>query len=291
MRIKAIETVAMPGYPRIQLIVDNPDLLRRYPLDAWRRSAVVAGALAVFALGGCKSKVPADVVPTAEAGQKQPDGGSSGAGEATRRSVRDLDTFGGTVEFKPVKVKAMKDAIAKIAPLFVHGDGQGSTGCIVTAPPIFMSEDTARDIIINEMKKAGVEFDRSDVDMADEGLYVKNDGPVKDLSLDNYSTKSRLGFEFVSIEDFGGFGGRRSRSSVQSYDLKQCAENARTALKDFGKVPVAVFYDPVEKGSNRHRDRDGWKDAEKAARKKSEEELVAQVRDFIAWAKTEGVLK
>src|SRR5450759_3640970 len=44
----------------------------------------------------------------------------------------------------------------KVAPVFEHGKGVGSFGCIAVNPPIFLSEDEARQVIVEEAKRAGI---------------------------------------------------------------------------------------------------------------------------------------
>jgi hypothetical protein len=46
----------------------------------------------------------------------------------------------------------------RIAPIFQHGDGRGSFGCIATNPPVVLSEEEARELINEEAKKAGLVF-------------------------------------------------------------------------------------------------------------------------------------
>lgn len=45
-----------------------------------------------------------------------------------------------------------------VAPIFKHGNGQGSFGCISCNPPVFLSEDEARQVIVEEAKRAGIFF-------------------------------------------------------------------------------------------------------------------------------------
>ncbi|MBI5529203.1 MAG: hypothetical protein HY897_23000 [Deltaproteobacteria bacterium] len=292
MRIRPARKYPNPAYPAYRLVADNPDVLSRHVPAAWLRNEIVVGALAAFTLGGCRSNVTVEAIPPATAGQQKPDAGAGGSCGEAWTPERRIETFGGTVEFKPAKTGVRKKTAVKIAPLFIHGKGAGSTGCVAIAPPVFMSEDAARDIVIGEMKAAGIDFDRTDVDAVDEKMSDSAEGPLKDFLLDGYSTKLRLGFEFVSMEDFARFGGVHSRSTVQRYDLKTCAENARSVLGDHFKVNVAIFYDPMTNvDMGRGRKERNYPAAEKEARLDSATDLTAQVRDFIAWAKREGVLK
>jgi len=46
----------------------------------------------------------------------------------------------------------------RVAPIFVHGDGEGSTGCGGLNPIGFLTEDEAREVIEDEAQKAGLAF-------------------------------------------------------------------------------------------------------------------------------------
>src|ERR1035438_3198523 len=41
-------------------------------------------------------------------------------------------------------------AASHVAPLFIHGEGRGAFGCVATNPPIFLSEDEAKQVIREE---------------------------------------------------------------------------------------------------------------------------------------------
>jgi hypothetical protein len=53
---------------------------------------------------------------------------------------------------------AAKPAASRVAPLFQHGDGRGSFGCRAVNPPVFLSESEARQVIMDEAKRAGINF-------------------------------------------------------------------------------------------------------------------------------------
>ncbi|HBO43451.1 MAG TPA: hypothetical protein DD670_05880, partial [Planctomycetaceae bacterium] len=46
--------------------------------------------------------------------------------------------------------------VGVVAPVFEHGEGSGSTGCIVMTPPVFLSEEEAMQIIKDELAKHGI---------------------------------------------------------------------------------------------------------------------------------------
>ena len=45
-----------------------------------------------------------------------------------------------------------------VAPIFVHGEGRGASGCIVMNPPVFLSEEEALQILGEELARAGIKL-------------------------------------------------------------------------------------------------------------------------------------
>jgi hypothetical protein len=45
---------------------------------------------------------------------------------------------------------------AVVAPIFEHGDGRGAIGCMMVAPPVFLSEEEALQIIQEELQQAKI---------------------------------------------------------------------------------------------------------------------------------------
>lgn len=83
---------------------------------------------------------------------------------------------------------------ALVAPVFDHGNGRGSFGCMSIAPPSFLSEEEAFQVIQEEGKKYGISFER-------EGLNIEN---VK-LPETKYFLKPEEQVEgFDSFKDKGG---------------------------------------------------------------------------------------
>jgi len=62
-----------------------------------------------------------------------------------------------------------------VAPLFIHGDGLGSFGCVSVAPHVFFSEEEAFQIIQEESKKYRLEFKKDEITIEDIEI------PVTDL--------------------------------------------------------------------------------------------------------------
>ena len=48
------------------------------------------------------------------------------------------------------------------AVVFEHGEGKGSYGCVSVAPPAFLSEEEARQVVVSELSAAGVKLAAGD---------------------------------------------------------------------------------------------------------------------------------
>jgi hypothetical protein len=175
-----------------------------------------------------------------------------------------------------------------VAPLFIHGDGRGAFGCEVVVPPVFLSEAEAREVIVEEAKKAGLYMVGGTTPVPGVTLdaYKNSRKPTTEkLTLDGFDKKKKVGFVFVSVEDSERWS-EPSLSSVTSVQLKPLAEKVRKKVEAAKpEMTVGVFYDPMPQGK--------WDESKAAAaqRKISDrEELRKQVRDFVKWLKSQGVI-
>jgi hypothetical protein len=220
-----------------------------------------------------------------------------------------------------LKTEALeKEPPHRVAPIFEHGDGRGAYGCVVVSPPAFLSEDEARQVIIEEAKKAGLKFTAPGAELSNVNLPITSTHPGSaraddkkkpttrkaSLTFDGTDTKNMISFEFVSSKDFeqwetGGVNG----STVSSYDMLGTARLLKQGLV-YRSVPgtYAVFYDPGCNASDLQK-LPGYK-APKAgeevdwnaryeqeqfqARELAHNELRKQVQDFIKWLKGEGII-
>jgi hypothetical protein len=67
---------------------------------------------------------------------------------------------------KPGRVNMQgKDLAGMVAPVYRHGGGSAAMGCVVVTSPVFLSEDEAREVIIQELARSGIHVDRQDVSM------------------------------------------------------------------------------------------------------------------------------
>jgi hypothetical protein len=186
-----------------------------------------------------------------------------------------------------------------VAPVFVHGSGEGVTGCIVVSPPAFITEGSARMIIIEELKKEGIEIDIQDLKIEDIKKDILRDCCIAGWEgltggdrwiLDGYSKKHNIGFEFVSASDHWELGMRRSYSTVQPYNFLQAARNMRNKLRLYGKINAGVFYDPCVSAMGTEYEGDNYSGRKDYLKQEVANQLVAQVHDFIEWLKHENII-
>jgi len=255
-----------PRYPTAGVLDAHPELLRLLP-RRWRSSSLVLTGLAAtggLVLAGCRPSW--------------------------------ADTFTGEL---------------KVAPIFAHGDGRGAFGCVAVNPPVFLSEEEARAVIVEEAKAAGVTFEADVLTLpeveiprtTENGSVLPDEGEeartkARELKLDGTDRERRISFEYVSHDDFEAWkaddGG--PMSTVSSFDLIGTAKVLRQGLTTAPAErdgTAGVFYDPMERYLESSEDLAGgvdWEQAEKDARERAKAELREQVKDFVHWLKTEGVI-
>ncbi len=194
---------------------------------------------------------------------------------------------------------------AKVAPTFVHGTGAAyPRSCNSMA--LLLSERDALQIVTEELSKAGVE------------LSVK-DRRLAGFTIDAVDERRHIAVEFVSCEDYAQKGGTPPESVLGAEDYQAVARHVAASVAAHGtEYNLGVFYDPaialspydpVFKKStddfNRKLARtEGWDniravtreydaataDAAKPFIEASRSLLREQVRDFIAWLKSEGAI-
>jgi hypothetical protein len=184
-------------------------------------------------------------------------------------------------------------APSKVAPIFLHGDGRGSLGCIAVNPPVFLSEAEARTIIVEEAKRAGIGFTADGrvlegiaVPITDDNGRIRDDGEIADangsgavsevtpsgeihfstrpekgavrvmpLTLDGADNQRKVYYEFVSESDYRDWKRKGGPiSTARSYNTLDTAKVLRTGLEKAQHTGAyAVFYDPCV----------GWRNARK----------------------------
>ena len=206
-----------------------------------------------------------------------------------------------------------------VAPIFLHGKGYGSFGCVAVNPPILLSEAEARKIIEEEGKRAGIIFKRDAVTLNQIDVPItnrygfmdnlpdangnkrtvkkKSTTARKSVTLDGYDLKRGIGYEYVSETDFTAWERINSGATAYSFDMLNAAKDLKKgiALSDRGGY-YGVFYDPevgIGDAARKMGSKSGPRDYDKISKiaaSMAKDELRAQVRDFIKWLKIEGII-
>jgi hypothetical protein len=257
---------SIPKYPTNQDVRLNPAILSAMP-GRWNGKPAVCVALSLTLSTGLFAC-------------------SSGAPNETSQSSA-IQT---TITTTPVLTTIPSTTRPTLAvPLFEHGDGRGFFGCVVVAPPVFLSEDEACQVIreeaatqgvhFNEAKSlAGSSFPSTDIyDYSGEGTAQTWAGM---LELDGYDAALDIGFEFVSQSDLlawnikGGSPGGIS----ETYDMKDTARRLSQSVAN-----TAVFYDPCVDYSKE-------KYEESTQKSYRLDRLREQVRDFLSWLAAQQII-
>ncbi len=272
MKIHPVKRYSEPRYPTNRVLDQHPELLRLIP-KRWQGNPVLIAALT----GLC--------VLTA--------------------SCRALSSS------KP------PTPTSRVAPIFRHGYGVGGYGCVATAAPVFLSEEEARKIIVDEGKRGGLTFEPGTAPLKGISVPViekmgdqvprKRDGKLEkvparfktkkaDVKPDGVDKKRKVSFEFVSTDDFEAWSVKDPRitSTWISTDLLGTAALFRESLaKSKPLGDYGVFYDPVSYEVYQFNEEKPSADVSarnEAVRKQAETDLRGQVKDFIKWLKSQGVI-
>ena len=302
MNIEPIKKYNIPKYPEKSVIIHNPAMLKAIP-ERWKDNISIGVALSsiiALTLTGC---------------------GSSQAGT------------NGTSTENGNSSNTVSSIQAAVAPIFEHGGGRGSFGCVSVVAPSFLSEQEALQVIQEEAIKYGVTFEAvksgegfkkgihelESVDIPETKLYfdVQNDSEVLkkygtiinstkkgNLTLDGYATDKKIGFEFVSIDDYEKWSGnQKGLSIVELYDVKNTAKLLQKGISNKnGDSNIGVFYDPMpldevinsasEKAKKEGKtiEMSDYHELRVKAIEMADEQLRLQVRDFLEWLKAQGVI-
>lgn len=286
LRARPVRRYASPAFPtKLEVLADATQLEKHLP-PAWFSRADMASAVTVFLAAnaaGCSGAV----------GQDR----AAGTGTASAKA-------------------------AIVAPLFEHGEGRGSVGCSAVAPPVFLSEEEALQVISEELTHHGLDMSQRDVEMSSVSIKsvhyqreynwvsgrieIRSTEKRAPLSVDLHDQNKRVAVEFVSRPDYFELGGRQSSASIQGYDLKQVSSDVAREVRRAGKgVYFGTMYDPMtclslpitrkikrgeSVGSPIEDPQAFWQKRQEAARAESRRMLRRQVRDFVDWLKGQGVI-
>jgi len=267
MRPEPLKRMQQPRYPTRRAVLANPELLERHLPPGWRVTRELAASTSLFLAAGLAACRGGDGKDQAAAGNR---------------------------------------AVSLVAPIFEHGEGRGAWGCVVVAPPIFLSEEEALQVIREELSAHGVTFTESNVraegvtfpaheiqyDVDENGNVTEevteSPGARQPYDIDARDPVHGISVEFVSRDDYHALGGPESSSTVQCYDLKEAALDLKRAMEESGRGGrcFGAFYDPLEScydGEDDGSDRQGSKE-------ESLRLLRAQVKDFVDWLEAQGVI-
>jgi hypothetical protein len=294
MEVQRIKGYSNPSYPDMEASLRRPCLLLALP-ERWKRNATVCSVLAATSamlLAACAS---------------QP--GPAAAGTSPRQTGIPLASLQPTASYTPLPTPSptpspqTQKGIA--VPLFEHGVGRGGFGCVSVAPPAFLSEDEAFEIIHDEASKAGLLIEQKgvsldNIDLPITSLYpdeTKQHGYQKGtLALDGINAEKKIAYEYVSTDDIELWLGKSGMaSSVSDYDFIDTAKDLSASVNQYDSgMVVAVFYDPGYKyddSISRIVTESGTEEiAEQKLKELVKVDLRAQVRDFIAWLKAQGII-
>lgn len=134
-----------------------------------------------------------------------------------------------------------------MAPIFEHGKGRSAVGCEVINPPVFLSEQDAMQVILEELKKVGItQSDAagalSDVSVPD-SIQAEGSEP---MILEASDSKKKIGFSVVVMQTYFDLGGEISPSSVQPYRYLDLAKRNRDSAEASARnLYFGTFYDPA----------------------------------------------
>ncbi|MCX6922331.1 MAG: hypothetical protein NT154_03815 [Verrucomicrobia bacterium] len=243
MKSKPVRKYAQPKYPTRLEVAARPGLLQRHQPPAWRNWPELTGAVGLFLLA-----------------------------DTARLAAADSPAKNG-------KTKAPSQAVAVVAPIFQHGAGRGATGCIVMAPPVFLSEEEALQVIREEMAAKGVQLGTNQTTVAGITLErfqvvappvpvtapteaangTKPARPAFEIKQEPFKPdaadpKKKVFIEFLSERDADRWDWERMKqedkmviSSVHSYDLPKTAAYVaeRVEQQATNKLYFGTFYDPL----------------------------------------------
>ena len=277
MKLRPVEEKLRPVYPTLREFLTREEMAgdrfegtaRSEGRSHWGKG--LAGAAVVclaFNVGGCdNSPAPS---------------GDATAGQEVRQGV-ETQIRGKTV----------------VAPIFDHGVGQETGGCIVMTPPSFLSEEVAMRLIKDELAKHGVRLSKGEtlkdiiVQIPRRKQYGDEEGSPgltdpRPLAVDGIDTNRHIAVVFVSESDCDDFEGYCSGiGTVYVNHIKELASKLAASTRDKGsqKRYVGFFYDPIAKSrdSKKPEKRLTFEEERRRSLKECKELLRQQVRDFAVW--------
>jgi len=287
IKVKPVKSYKKPMYPGKELYEASPDLLLSNAPANWLKAPATAGALLAF-IFNIGTSAMTDGLLNALTQKKATNNADLAASPVASPKINPKDQ-----ETEQLK------KIYNIAPLFIHGTGTGATGCVVMSPPVFMPEEEAIEIILSQLKKAGFQFEKklyllpevftNEVENTYENGPIDPKPEVLDRKhpfyFDLYFDQYKLGIKFISRDNYFDLGGPKDSGSAQMYDLVDVGQAIREKFRNYNKINMVVFYDPLVNHIS------GFPKTRNALLKKSAQILRDQVNDFLYWWKENNKTK
>lgn len=274
MKIKPVKRSPKPEYPTEYYFINHPELLSNYLPKRWGQNKFVSSALSVFIIAGLNN-----------------------CDKDRTKQKAEISWFSNFFNNLSKEQPSKKMAIA---PIFVHGDGNGAIGCVAISPPVFISEDEALKIIMDEFQKEKLSIDTANCP----NINFKADAIANDcleenqkipkakisLSIDGVEKTHNFLVEYISAQDYSKYQTDDGCvSSAQSINTKKAAELFRDELIKQNTRNAVIFYDPMPR-----MDFENTSDFEKMhkdTKEQAKQQLIAQVQDFMNWLKKEEIIK
>jgi len=173
----------------------------------------------------------------------------------------------------------VKKPVSRVAPLFPIGV-DANIGRLKgdMPPPTYLTEAEARQIVLDEAKKAGLTFEADAQTLKDLPVAVGNKktttengkSPTLTITLDGTDKAHHIAYEFISKTDMDEL----AKAANTYCDPVENAKMLRDTIeKAAPEGTYAVFYN-VEAGTAEY----------------TKEQLRKQVQDFVKWLKAQGVI-
>lgn len=230
MKAKALTRYPVPRYPTRPQVEQNPKLTRRSLSSPVRHllETGISGAMALLVpLSGCdRNPAGAMAAPVSQQVEGQdPNSTQTAAGPKADQKV------------------------LLLAPIFQHGEGRGSMGCVVIAPPAFLTEEEGLAVIKEELAKKGVVLENEKTPSGKSQIRHTFRLENKGADWSDGKSTSKQGpiiVEFITFYNCHYFGGTGSSSTAGRFDFKALAEQTRNSLQKVEEQGIfGVFYDPM----------------------------------------------
>jgi hypothetical protein len=289
MQSKALREYKVPDYPKKEDVLAQPVLLRKSVERRWQKlyDLGISGMLvAGLSLSGCKEnhKTSNNSVVT-----------------SVTETIKDSNK-------SITKTKTYKQLKTLVAPVFNHGEGRGSIGCVAVYPPAFLSEEEALVVIKEELVKNGIDLNKEKVVFNDTNVKPIGYGVLEmlgmgkkkpfPLEIDSQDSEKQINIEFISMSDCEQLGGTKEGwFNFQKYDTRKAAVHFRKQIQSNKKNGIyGVFYDPAPKnplnGINPPETTlEQRQIVQEQTQELAREQLRKQVNDFAKWLKEQKVIK